>query len=172
MDWFVRDPAVDKALNSGDERMDTIVLGGITYRGFERSWVPLLSDPNAPKEMKAVAERLTNMKKIVFSAAMKEVAWANSELFADNPVDVVRNIKEDQGDGILMWGSGTIVQQLANAGLIDEYVFIVTPVVAGEGRPLFQHVQQFGLSLVEAKSFPSGNVVLRYRLAKPGEAAG
>ncbi|MNH48165.1 hypothetical protein D3C79_1117940 [compost metagenome] len=63
-------------------------------------------------------------------------------------------------------GSGSIVQQLAEAGLIDDYLFIMTPVVAGEGKPLFQHVNQFGLSLVEARAFQSGNVVLHYELKK------
>jgi dihydrofolate reductase len=63
-------------------------------------------------------------------------------------------------------GSGTIVHQLANEGLIDEYLFIVTPVVAGEGKPLFKHVKQFGLTLVKTKAFNSGNVLLHYELKK------
>ncbi|MFC5649591.1 dihydrofolate reductase family protein [Paenibacillus solisilvae] len=67
---------------------------------------------------------------------------------------------------ILILGSGTIVQQLANEGLIDEYLFIMTPVVAGEGKPLFKHVKQFGLTLLETKAFRSGNVLLHYELKK------
>jgi dihydrofolate reductase len=166
MDWFIHDPEVDKVLRAGDGHMDTLILGGVTYLGFEYSWVPLMNDPNAPKEMKAVAEELTNMTKIVFSKKLKEAAWENTKLFDGNLVEVVRKLKDEEGSDILIMGSGTIVQQLANEGLIDEYLFIVTPVVAGEGKLLFKDANQFGLTLVETKAFKSGNVLLHYELKK------
>jgi len=167
MDWFIHDPEVDKAaheLGSGDPP-DTLLLGGITYRGFERSWVPLLRDPNAPKEMKAVAEELTKMTKVVFSKTLKEkeITWENTNLFNGHPVEKVRELKQEKGADIMIMGSGTIVQQLANERLIDEYVFIVSPVIAGEGKPLFQDVKQNNLELLEARNFKSGNVLLHYR---------
>ena len=74
-------------------------------------------------------------------------------------------LKSEKGDGIVIFGSGTIVQQLANEGLIDDYLFIVTPVVAGNGKPLFKDVKQLGLKLLEAQGFASSNVLLRYELA-------
>ncbi len=167
MDWFVHDPEVDKAVHASGGRMDTLLLGGITYRGFERSWVPFLNDPNAPAQLKAVAEELTQMKKIVFSENLKEANWENTKIMNGDLENNVRRLKEEEaGTDILIMGSGSIVQQLAKAGLIDEYLFIMTPVVAGEGKPLFRHVHQFGLSLVEARAFPSGNVVLHYELKK------
>jgi dihydrofolate reductase len=171
MDWFVNDPEVDKAAHElGDSKTppDTLILGGITYRGFERSWVPQLKDPNAPKGMKAVAEELTKMTKVVFSKTLKdgEITWENTRLFNDNLVEVVRKLKEEKGADMMIMGSGTIVQQLANEGLIDEYVFIVTPVVAGEGKPLFKDVKQFGLKLLSTKSFKSGNVLLHSQTIK------
>jgi|GEM_PF-6168266 len=58
------------------------------------------------------------------------------------------------------------ITEPANEGLIDEYLFIVTPVVAGTGKPLFKEVGQMGLTLKEAKPFPSGNLVLRYELQR------
>lgn len=167
MDWFVQDPEVDKAahaLVAGDSPPDTLILGGITYRGLERSWTPWLKDPKAPKQMKAVAEELTGMNKVVFSKSLKkgEITWENTQLHATNLIKVVKNLKQGKGAGIMIMGSGTIIQQLANAGLIDEYVFIVTPVVAGEGKPLFKDVKQFGLKLLSTKSFKSGNDLLHY----------
>lgn len=165
MDWFIHDPEVDQAVHS-DGILDTLILGEITYLGFERSWVPIRDDPNSPKELKAIAEELTNMTKVVFSKKLKEATWENTKLFNGNIVEAVRNLKDEEGTDILIMGSGTIVQQLANEGLIDEYLFIVTPVVAGEGKPLFKHVKQFGLTLVETKSFKSGNVLLHYGLKK------
>jgi len=62
--------------------------------------------------------------------------------------------------------SGTIVQQLTAEGFIDEYLFVLTPVVLGAGKPLFQDVKQFPLELLEARDFHSGNVLLHYSIAK------
>jgi len=167
----VQDPEVDKAaheLGDSDTPPDTLILGGITYRGFERSWVPQLKDPNAPKEMKAVAEELTKMTKVVFSKTLKkdEITWENTQLHAGNLIEVVKDLKRRKGAGIMIMGSGTIIQQLANEGLIDEYAFIVTPVVAGEGKPLFKDVKQFGLKFLSTKSFESGNVLFHYETVK------
>jgi dihydrofolate reductase len=168
MDWFVHDPEVDKAAHElgGHSATPLLLLGGITYRGFERSWVPRLKDPNAPKEMKAVAEELTKMTKLVFSKTIKEVTWDNTRLFNGNLIEEVTKLKQEEGADIMIMGSGTIIQQLANEGLIDEYVFIVTPVIAGEGKPLFKDVKHFGLKLLSTKSFDSGNILLRYAATK------
>lgn len=166
MDWFVHDPEVDQAVHASGGRMDTLILGAITYLGFERSWVPLLSDPNAPAPLRTVAEEITQMTKIVFSTKLKESSWANTKLYDGHLVEVVRQLKGETGSDILVMGSGTIVQQLANEGLIDEFIFIVTPVVAGLGKPLFQDVKQLGLNLVETRAFKSGNVVLHYELSQ------
>ena len=164
MDWFVHDAEVDKAAHElgGPSATPLLLLGGTTYRGFERSWVPRLKDPNAPKEMKAVAEELTKMTKLVFSKTLKEVTWENTRLFNGNLIEEVRKLNQEEGADIMIMGSGTIIQQLANEGLIDEYIFIVTPVIAGEGKPLFKDVKQFGLKLISTKSFNSGNILLRY----------
>ncbi|MDF2964579.1 MAG: dihydrofolate reductase [Paenibacillus sp.] len=166
MDWFIHDPEVDKAAHVIGGKMDTLILGGTTYRGFERYWVPVLNDPHAPKEIKAIAEELTDMTKVVFSRKMNASVWSNTQIFDGNLIEVVRQLKQDSSSDILLLGSGSIVQQLAGEGLIDEYIFIVTPVVAGEGKPLFQHVKQIELTLVEAITFESGNVVLHYELKK------
>jgi dihydrofolate reductase len=168
MDWFIQDPEVDKAVHGSGDSTDTLLLGGITYKGFERSWTPWLKDPKAPKEMKAVAEELTKLTKVVFSKSLKEneITWENTKLFHSNLIEEVKKLKQEKGGGILIMGSGTIVQQLANEGLIEDYLFIVTPVVAGEGKPLFKDVKQFSLKLLETKTFNSGNVVLHYEITK------
>ena len=170
MDWFVQDPKVDKAAHQLGDNVDTpsLLLGRITYKGFERAWVPRLKDPNAPKEMKAVAEELTNMPKLVFSKTLKEndISWENTTLFTGNLAGEVKKLKRKKGGDIMIMGSGTIVQQLSDEGLIDEYAFILTPVIAGEGKPLFKDVKQLNLELLKTKSFNSGNVILHYGLAR------
>src|SRR5690242_10687756 len=114
MSWFVGDPAVDKAAHELI-RADTLLMGRETYTHFEKSWLPLLNDPKAPKELKATAEELTHMKKVVFSKSMQEAKWENSELYHGDLATTVKKLKQGEGAGILILGSGTIVQQLAAA---------------------------------------------------------
>jgi len=163
MDWFIGDPEVDKALHASGEST-TLILGGITYRGFVRSWVPMLSDPNAPAEIKAVAKELTQMTKLVFSKTLKETTWENTRLFPGNLSEEIRKLKQGPGDNMLIMGSGSIIQQLTQERLIDDYIFIVTPVIAGIGKSMFKDVKQLDLKLLETKSFKSGNVLLHYTI--------
>jgi len=90
----------------------------------------------------------------------------NTRIYGDNLIEVVRQIKQASNTNILVLGSGLIIQQLAEEGLIDEYIFIVSPVAAGKGKALFPFVKLFDLTLREAKTFESGNVVLHYLLKK------
>jgi dihydrofolate reductase len=166
MDWFVPDPEVENYVhtlgNPGSPAPDNLLLGAATFRGFEAAWVPFLSTPQAPAPLRAIAEELTKMVKVVFSHNLSQSTWANTRVTSQSPVDFVRRLKAEPGANIMIMGSGTIVQPLSGAGLIDDYVFIVTPVIAGAGKPLFPGVSQQKLRFVESKAFASGNVVLHY----------
>ena len=170
IDWMVRDLEVDKALHEPrpDQALpesagsDTMLLGNVTYTMFENSWPQIAEDPNAPEELHKLADEVIQMTKIVFSRTRKEVTWENSKLFNGNLIEEVKKLKQGKGAPIIVFGSGSIVQQLTDAGLIDEYLITVTPVVLGKGKPLFKDVRKLNLSLLEARSFKSGNVLLRY----------
>jgi dihydrofolate reductase len=171
IDWVLRDPEVDKALREptpGDagaqsQGSATMLLGNITYTLFENSWPHIAKDPNAPDAMHKMADEVNRMTKLVFSHTRQEVSWENSKLFHGNLVEEVKKLKDDNGTAILIFGSGTIVQQLAQEGLIDEYLLVVTPVILGKGKPLFKDVNKLNLRLLQARHFESGNVLLRYR---------
>src|SRR4051812_17910300 len=167
MDWFVPDPEVDAAVHSGGPA-DTLLMGASTYRGFERSWVPMLNDPNTPPPLRAVAEELTGMRKVVFSTRLQpaDIHWASTELHAGQPAEVAARLKSEPGSDMLIFGSGAIIRQLLPVGLIDELLLIVTPVIAGAGKSFFQDVPQTSLALLSAQSFKSGNVVLRYEVKR------
>jgi dihydrofolate reductase len=168
IDWILRDPEVDKALHEPrpdqppSAGSDTMLLGNVTYTMFENSWPQIAKDPNAPEELHKLADEVIRMTKIVFSQTRQEVTWENSKLFHGNLLEEVEKLKRSAGTDIIVFGSGTIVQQLSNAGLIDEYFLAVTPVVLGEGKPLFKDVKKLNLHLLEARHFQSGNVLLRY----------
>ena len=173
MDWILRDPAVDQALresgvneeDTAGVRSDTMLLGNTTYTLFENSWPPIARDPNAPEELRDMAAEVTAMKKVVFSKSRRDVTWENSVLFHGNLLEEAARLKQENGSPILIFGSGTIVQQLTDARLIDDYFLAVTPVVLGKGKPLFGDVQQVNIHLREVQQFDSGNVLLRYRSA-------
>jgi dihydrofolate reductase len=165
IDWFIHDPEVDKAAHEM-MRPDTLLLGRLTYQMFAGYWPPLARDPNTPAEARRTSEELNQMNKVVFSSSLNEVTWENTRLVKGNAADELRKLKQGQGPDITIFGSGTIVQLLANEGLMDEYLLIVTPVVLGAGKPLFKGVRQLRLKLLETRSFNSGNVLLHYANAQ------
>lgn len=168
IDWILRDPEVDKALHEPKHGTppsmgsNTMLLGNTTYTMFENSWPQIANDPNAPEELHKLADEVIGMTKIVFSKTRKEVPWENSKLIHGNLIEETKKLKGAEGSDILLFGSGTIVQQLTAAKLIDEYLIVITPVILGKGKPLFGDVEKTNLCLVATRSFKSGNVLLRY----------
>jgi dihydrofolate reductase len=173
IDWFIRDPDLDAALHrgvGGSEPASSgqpagLIAGRVTYQLFESVWPKMASDPSAPEPMKQTGREMNEMTKYVFSTTLQELTWENSVLLRGNLAEEVRSLRENDGSPILIFGSGTIVQQLAAAGLIDEYWLAVTPVVLGAGKPLFAGTPRQSLKLLGSQVFSSGNVLLHYRAA-------
>jgi dihydrofolate reductase len=161
IDWFIHDPEVDKAAHELMQP-DTLLLGRVTYQMFESYWPHVATDPNAPAGARTLANELNEMTKVVFSKTLPEVTWENSKLVKGDITKKVSQLKQGEGPDIAIFGSGTIVQQLADEGLIDEYLMAVTPVILGAGKPLFKNVKKIRLELLETRNFKSGNVLLHY----------
>ena len=175
LDWIVRDPEVDRHGASGIPRTDTVILGRRTYEQFASFWPHVLDspapvDPHGPggfsPELHAFARALTDMTKLVFSTKLKKVTWENSRLQRDIDPHAIEAMKRQPGKDMIIFGSGSIVTQLTRHGLIDEYQLIVNPVLLGSGQPLLAGLTgTAALELLEARRFPSGNVMLRYARA-------
>ena len=173
LNWVVPEPELDKEGASDTGTTDTILFGRRTYDQFESFWPkvtddsPAPADPHSPgqasPEMKKFARMINNATKIVFSKTRKDVTWKNSRLVREFDPAEVAKMKNEPGGNMIIFGSGTIVSQLSEHGLIDEYVFVVGPLLLGNGKQLIHDVsQKVKLQLREAKSYPSGNVKLRY----------
>jgi len=167
IDWFLPDPEVDQAAHQL-MRPDSVIFGRVTYQMFESYWPGAARDPNAPAGTRQMANELNVMTKLVFSKTLKEVTWENSKLFNKDLIGEIKKIKQGAGQDLVIFGSGSIVRQLANAGLMDEYVILVTPIALGKGKSLFAEVNKSELKLLEARGFSSGNVLLHYRVANKG----
>lgn len=182
--WVIRDPELDRSIMADADRSaalgsgpdpGTILFGRRTYDMFESFWPHALNDsPTAPNphgpersvEMRGMAIWINAAKKIVFSKTRTNVTWSNSSLVRELDPHAIAALKRQPGSDMLIFGSGSIASQLTQYGLIDEYQFVVNPLLLGGGRSLLTDVtRHLHLKLLEARPFPSGKVVLRYARA-------
>jgi dihydrofolate reductase len=176
LDWVVRDDEVDKAAMEGGPGPDTFLFGRRTYELFAGFWPHALDDSNAQaphgggelsEAQRAMAVGLNEMTKLVFSRTLKNVTWKNSRLIPKLDPREIEAMKKQPGKDMLILGSGSIVSQLTQHGLIDEYHLVVNPVFLGNGRPLLSDVSKsLRLELLKAKEFKSGSVMLNYARRK------
>ncbi|MDB6113573.1 MAG: Dihydrofolate reductase [Lacunisphaera sp.] len=148
---------------SGNAQGDSaMVFGRVTYQ-MMAGWWP---SPQAKQAMPVVADRMNSASKVVFSKTLDRADWNNTKLVKDDPAATVRKMKQESGPNLIIFGSGTIVAQLTEAGLIDEFQMIVVPVVLGKGRTLFDGVtRRPKLKLTKSRAFTNGNVFLCYQPA-------
>jgi dihydrofolate reductase len=136
-----------------------LVFGRITYELMAGFW----PTPFAIESMPAVAEGMNKMPKVVFSRTMDRASWNNTTLVKGDLAAEMRKLKQAPGEGMAILGSGSIVAQLAQEGLIDEYQIVVNPVVLGAGRTMFEGVKEkLSLKLTKTRAFGNGNVLLCY----------
>ncbi len=144
-----------------------LVFGRITYQMMANFW----PTPMAEQMMPEVAKGMNARQKIVFSRTLREAPWSNTTLVSDDAVEYIRGLKEQPGPNLAVLGSGQIVSQLAQAELVDEYQFVIVPVVLGKGRTLFETVTgPLTLRLTSTRSFQNGNVLTTYEGARNAAA--
>jgi dihydrofolate reductase len=143
----------------GAKSKSTLLFGRKTYEMMASFWPTPAGQQLAPE----VAKGMNESEKIVFSRTLKKADWKNTTLVKENMVDAVRNLKGKSGSDMVILGSGSIVTQLADAGLIDTFQFMIDPVALGTGTPIFQDMKKkLDLKLVQSRIFKSGTVLLTY----------
>jgi dihydrofolate reductase len=173
LEWVVPDEEQAKAAAERIPDFDTVLFGRRTYELFEGFWrhaagdSPTAPDPHRPaqqsREHRAVAIWLNETAKWVFSRTLQEMTWTNSRLLHQFDPREMEALKRQPGKDMIVFGSGSIVSQLPQHGLIDEYQFVVCPIVLGSGRPMLSGVSKsLSLDLLEAAAYQSGDVLLRY----------
>lgn len=155
------------------ERADALLLGRVTYQMMEAAWRKPPTGP-WPNWMEVwelpFAEAMDQAKKYVVSSTLGAVDW-NAELLHGVLGPAIRRLKEEPGDGLWV-GGVTLPLALADLGLIDEYEFLVQPVIAGHGPTLLSGLRErIHLELVDRHEFRSGAVALRYRPTGSGLSA-
>ena len=136
-----------------------LLFGRITYEMMASYW----PTPYASQSFPVVAERMNALPKVVFSKTLAKASWSNTRLVKDGLAVEVRKLKGGSGKDMAILGSGSIVSQLAQEGLIDEYQVVVNPVTLGGGRTMFEGVKKkLALKLTKSRVFGNGNVLLCY----------
>ncbi len=140
-----------------------LLFGRITYQLMASYWPTPIADQQNP----VVAAAMNRMPKVVFSRTLDQATWSNTRLVKGNIVQEVRKMKEEPGPDMVIFGSGSIITQIAPEHLIDEYQMVVDPVVLGKGRSMFEGINgQLTLKLKKTRAFRNGKVLLCY---EPGE---
>ena len=144
--------------------VDLLVFGRKTYQLMVPYWPDVLKNQSETKADTEFARAFDSINKIVFSRSLVGAEDKNTRIVRTNLRDEILKLKQEQGKNILV-GGVDIPSQLIELGLVDEYRFVVGPIVAGEGRRLLEGVnlqEKLQLKLVETKIFKSGSVALRY----------
>jgi dihydrofolate reductase len=137
-----------------------LVFGRITYELMASYW----PTPSAMRNDPVVAERMNSLPKVVFSRTLQEASWNNTKLVNGDIAAEIRKLKKEPGEHMAIMGSGSIVSQLAQEGVIDEYQLVVCPVVLGSGKTMFDGIKaKLTLMLTRTRIFANGNVLLCYQ---------
>jgi dihydrofolate reductase len=154
--WGLEGPEYLGWLDQSPERDYTTLMGATTYR--------LMSNFAATSDDASLAE-LTEMSKVVFSSTLKEpLAWANTRLVDQNPVEAVRSMKEDGTRSLRTIGSLTLCRSLLEAGLVDRFRVVVFPVITGNtGRErIYDGYPDVSLEMVASRTFDGRLQLLEY----------
>lgn len=143
---------------------DLQVFGRKTYQLMVPYWPEVAKSQSETKASIEFARTFDSLSKIVFSRSLDRAEDRNTRIVRGNLRDEILKLKQERGKNILV-GGVDIPSQLVELGLVDEYRIVIQPIVAGEGRRLFDRVNLPGrlkLKLVESKILKSGCVALRY----------
>ena len=144
--------------------VDLQLFGRKTYQLMVPYWPDIAKNHSETKAENEFADAFVFGNKVVFSRTLDSAEDKNTRIVRTNLRDEILKLKQEQGKSILT-GGVSVPSQLIELGLVDEYRFVVGPIVAGEGRRLLDGVslpERLQLKLVESKIFKSGCVALRY----------
>ena len=161
--WWIPYESVERQeyIKEGILACDAMLYGHTTYQMLAPYWSSQKNDENGP------AAKLNSVRKYVVSSSLKQAEWNNSTIIQENVVEEISRLKQQPGGDILITGSATLVQFLMETDLIDEYRFLVQPIVMGSGKRFFKdEMHMTRLKLVSVKTLPLGVMALVYQPIK------
>ncbi len=136
-----------------------LLFGRVTYE-MMAAWWPT---PEALKNNPLVAEGMNKADKIVFSRTLQKADWMNTRLIKENIFEEIQKLKDTSGRDMTILGSGSIITQFAEHGMLDSFQIMIDPVVLGSGTPIFKGLKEkMNLKLTSSRVFKSGVILLNY----------
>jgi dihydrofolate reductase len=146
------------------QEVDLLVFGRKTYQLMVPFWPEVAKNQSMTKAENEFARAFDSIDRLVFSRSLDSAEDKKTRIVRANPGDEILKLKKERGKNILV-GGVDVPSQLIELGLVDEYRFVVGPIIAGEGRRLLEGVslrESLRLKLIESKLFKSGSVALHY----------
>lgn len=138
---------------------DVLLLGRVTYEGFAEAWPQRTDEASGGKYFNGV-------RKYVVSNTLEKAEWNNSQIIRGDVLTEIKQLKAEDGENLVVHGSGTLARWLMQHDLVDSYRLLVYPVVLGEGKRLFDEGVTATLKLVDSRTFSSGATALIYEPAR------
>jgi dihydrofolate reductase len=144
---------------------DGLLMGRVTYEGFASTW------PDVTDE-EGFADRMNSLPKYVVSTTLEDATWNNTTVIRENVPEAIADLKQEEGQSLLLGGSAQLANALLRHGLVDELRLLVHPVVFGKGRRLFEEgMDTNNLKLSGTTTFATGVVALHYEPAPASRPA-
>lgn len=141
-----------------------VVLGSATFRLFESAWPEIAKNSEGTESEVRFAKKLDAIQKTVFSHTIESSDWQNASVKSGDLAEEIMKLKNEPGKDLLTFGSPGLLISLSNLRLVDEYQFVVQPMLVGRGRLLTQGLEsEFNLEHIGTERFGSGAVVHTYR---------
>jgi dihydrofolate reductase len=163
--WHVHDPGGEAGQASNAFALEklrtgnTLLMGRVTYQFMAGFW----PTPAAKQHLPELAAGMNEAPKIVFSRTLKRADWRNTTLVKEDAVTTVRRLKHTHPTDLTVLGSASLLRQLADADLVDEYQLMIDPVLLGAGRSIFDGLTgRRVLALKTTRVLPGGSLVVAY----------
>jgi len=153
------DPEYQEFVAGNASGESVLMFGRVTYDIMASYWPTPVADQHLP----IVAKKMNGASKVVFSKTMDKALWNNTKLVKGDLVSEVKKMKNEPGADMVILGSGSIIAQLASAGLVDEYQMVLDPVALGKGRSMFEGIpDMISLKLTKSRVFNNGKIYLSF----------
>lgn len=140
----------------------TVLYGSITFN-LMKFWQELAQNPSGKESMDRFAQAIDQVPKLVFSRKLTTTGWHSATLANTSLEETVKELKQGEGKDVIV-GSKSLIMQLLNLNLVDEFQLCIHPVIAAGGAPLFDNIQErMLLRLSRTKTFNSGAIILYYK---------
>jgi dihydrofolate reductase len=173
MGWIVPHALTDESrshMMKVTGQATTALLGRKNYQGFWAFWPAVADDENADPRDRAFARWLNEVEKVVVSRTLTEAGWHNSRVVADDPAEIVRQLRKQEGGDVVVLASGSVIRNLLEAGELDRLSITLCPELVGAGARLFgDGPAGSSWSLTEATPTSSGALCLLYDLIRPAD---